>query len=492
MHDNFGEVRTLKALLSVSDKRDLDRFAASLTKLGYELYATSGTAKYLSEQGIKVNPLSTITGFSSMADGRVKTLNEKIFSMILDPVAREGEEHFDLVVVNLYPFLESVGKGENEMIENFDVGGVALLRAGAKNFSRVTVISSPTQYDEFLNLYPLNLEKRKAYARIALKEVIKYDSNILTYLFDDPFQVIAEEVKALRYGENPHQSAYVGRVENPSVIDNLRVLKGELSYNNYLDLLAGSRMVNGLGNGCVVIVKHANPCGASAFVGEMTRTFKMAFSSDPKSAYGGVLCINASIDEKLAKEIEPHFFDLIMAREIKNEAFEILKKKKASLVEFSPYFSNREWRILDGIALIQEADLGKPFEKLENVTSRKASEEEMKDVRFGLELVRHAKSNSVILVRNGMLIGLGAGQVSRVDAVKIAFEKAKEGGHDVKGSVMISDGFFPFADSVKYGIEKGVKVFVEPGGSKRDEETINVCEEGKATLIFTHKRIFKH
>ena len=259
-----------------------------------------------------------------------------------------------------------------------------------------------------------------------------------------------------------------------------------------MDLISISRIATAIGNKSVVIVKHTNPCGASAFVGDVMRTFKRALSSDPKSAYGGVLCVNASIDEELAKTIKPYFFDLIMARKVEQKAFELLKRKKASLVEFSPYFSKREWKVIDGVALIQDTDLGEPFWKLENLTSRRATDKEIRDIRFGLELIRHVKSNAVILVKNGMLIGLGAGQVSRVDAVKIAFEKAEEFGHDVKGSVMISDGFFPFSDSVEYGIKKGVKVFVEPGGSKRDEETVKACEKGKTTLIFTHKRVFKH
>ena len=481
----------MKALLSVSNKTGLENFASSLIKLGYELYATSGTSKYLSQHEIEVKPLSVITGFSSMASGRVKTLNEKIFEMILNPDNETGDV-FDLIVVNLYPFMESVKNGEDEMVENFDIGGVALLRAGAKNFARVSVVSSPDQYKDFLDSYPLNLQKRKLYAEKALESVVKYDSNILTHLFEHPFQVVAEDIKELRYGENPHQHAYIGKTETPSILDNLNVLKGKLSYNNYVDLISISRMAYRLGDKSVVIVKHTNPCGASIFHNDMKQTFKRALSSDPKSAYGGVLYVNASLDDELAREIKPYFFDMIMAKTISEGAVEILKKKKASLVEFSPIFSKREWKILDGVALIQDSDLDEPFERLECVTSRKASSQEMGDVNFGLELIRHVKSNAVILVKNGMLIGLGAGQVSRVDAVKIAFEKAEEFGHDVKGSVMISDGFFPFSDSVEYGIKKGVKVFVEPGGSKRDAETIQACERSKTTLFFTHKRLFKH
>lgn len=479
----------MKALLSVSDKKDIEKFASSLVKLGYELYATSGTSKYLSQRNVSVKPLSDITGFSSKANGRVKTLNEKVFEMILAP---NNDDVFDLIVVNLYPFMKASKKGEKEMVENFDIGGVALLRAGAKNFNRVTVISSPQQYESFLNEYPLSLQERKNYAREALESVVKYDSNILSHLFEHPFQAVAQDVKKLRYGENPHQQAYVSKVETPSILDDLRVLKGTLSYNNYVDVVSASRMVRRLGDKSVVIVKHTNPCGACIFRENEGETFERALSCDPKSAYGGVLCVNSTIDAELAKKIKPHFFDLIMARSVNEEAVEILRRKKASLVEFSPFTSRKEWRILDGMALIQDVDMDEPFETLEHVTSRKASLQEMNDVKFGLELVRYVKSNAVILVKNGMLIGLGAGQVSRVDAAKIAFEKAKEFGHSVEGSVMISDGFFPFADSVEFGIKKGVKVFVEPGGSKRDRETVQACEKAGTTLIFTRRRLFKH
>ena len=479
----------MKALLSVSNKDNLSEFALSLVNMGYVLYATSGTAKYLFENGVKTHELSEITGFSELASGRVKTLNEKIFEMILSP---EGEI-FDLVVVNLYPFESAISKGVDAMIENFDIGGVALLRAAAKNYKRVSVISSPKQYNEFLKDFPLSFEKRREFAKKAMEMVVRYDTNILSNLFDSQFQIAAEKVHELRYGENPHQRAWVGKVSNsPSFLDNLNVLRGNLSYNNYIDLIAATKIANSCKVGSTVIVKHTNPCGVSEFKENALKTFERALSGDPKSAFGGVLCVNGTIDEELAMAIKPHFWDIISARKITKKAQNIFKKKSASLVEFAPINSSLEWRIVDGVVLVQESDVGSPYTELRCVTSKKPTDGEIRDVKFGLEVIRHVKSNAVILVRDEMLIGLGAGQPSRVDSAKLAIEKAKEFGHEIEGSVMLSDGFFPFPDSVQIGLDNGVKCFVEPGGSKRDDESISTCEKSGATMIFTSKRLFKH
>ena len=479
----------MKALLSVSNKEGIDSFALALLELGFELYGTEGTAKRLSGKGIKIHKLSEITGFSQLAGGRVKTLNEKVFEMILAPKG----DHFDLVVINLYPFGSFISKGTNTMIENFDIGGVALIRATAKNYKRVTIISSIEQYEEFLKKYPLSIDDRYELAKQAMETVIRYDANILSHLFNSPFQIATEEIHELRYGENPHQHAWVGKVaNNPSFLNELNVIRGKLSYNNYTDLIAAARIAASCGDGSAVVVKHTNPCGVSKFSEDPVKTFKQALSGDPKSAFGGVLCINDKIDLALAKAIKPHFWDIISARKITEEAQELFKKKSASLVEFVPFSSKIEWRVLDGVVLIQESDLGVPYKELKCVTSRIPSAEEISDAKFGLEVIRHTKSNAVILVRDGMLIGLGAGQPSRIDSAKIAIEKAKEFGHKVKGSVMISDGFFPFPDSVQIGIGNGIKCFVEPGGSKRDNESISACEKANASLIFTSKRLFKH
>ena len=479
----------MKALLSVSNKEGIDYFASSLLTMGFELYGTEGTAKWLSERGIKIHKLSEITGFSQLAGGRVKTLNEKVFEMILAP---EGD-HFDLIVVNLYPFASSVSKGTDAMIENFDIGGVALMRAAAKNYKRVTIISSPEQYEEFLKKYPLNIDDRREFAKKAMETVVKYDTNILSHLFNSPFQIATEEIHKIRYGENPHQHAWVGKVaNNPSLLDKLNVVRGKLSYNNYIDLIAAARIAASCGDNSAVIVKHTNPCGASKFSKDPVETFKRALSGDPKSAFGGVLYINGRIDLNLAKAIKPHFWDIISAKEITEEARKLFKKKSASLIELIPFSSEMEWRVLDGVVLIQESDSGMPYKELKCVTHRIPSAKEISDAKFGLEVIRHTKSNAVILVKDGMLIGSGAGQPSRVDSAKIAIEKAKEFGHEVKGSVMISDGFFPFPDSVQIGIENGIKCFVEPGGSKRDSESISVCEKANASLIFTSKRLFRH
>lgn len=479
----------MKALLSVSNKDNLDEFASSILNMGYELYATSGTAKYLSEKGVKTHKLSEITGFSELASGRVKTLNEKVFEMILSP---DGDI-FDLVVVNLYPFESFTSKGVNAMVENFDIGGVALLRAASKNYKRVSVVSSPEQYSEFLKDFPLSLEKRREFARKAMETVVKYDTNILSNLFDSHFQIATDQMKELKYGENPHQHAWVGKIANsPSFLDKLNVLRGSLSYNNYIDLIAATEIANSCKDRSVVIVKHTNPCGASEFRENTIKTFERALSGDPKSAFGGVLCVNNEIDEELAMAIKPHFWDIIAARKITKEAQNIFKKKSASLVEFLPTTSSMEWRIVNGVALVQKTDVGNPYTELKCVTSKQATNEEMEDVKFGLEVIRYVKSNAVILVKDGMLIGLGAGQPSRVDSAKLAVEKAKEFGHEIEGAVMLSDGFFPFPDSVQIGLDNGVKCFVEPGGSKRDNESISACENSGTTMIFTSKRLFKH
>lgn len=457
--------------------------------MGYELYATSGTRRFLEEKEIPVHPLEEVTGFQELASGRVKTLNEKVFEMILSP---EGEV-FDLLVVNLYPFESAISQGEEAMIENFDIGGVALLRAGAKNFHRVSLLSSPEQYSWFLENAPLNLEKRRFLAQKAMEVVLRYDALILKALFNSHFHLVLKEVEELRYGENPHQRAWVGKaVGVPSLLDHLRQIKGSFSFNNYLDLLSGIKLVQDSGENSVAIIKHANPCGVSQFKEDLPTTFQRALSGDPQSAYGGILCIAGVVDRNLAQCIKPHFFDVIVARGFTSEALTLLRTKKASLAEFSPFPPSLEWRVSDGLVLIQEPDAGLPYAQQNLVTLRKPTKQESEDADFGLRVVRYVKSNAVILVKEGMLIGLGAGQPSRVYSAQLAVGRAKSFGHSTEGAVMVSDGFFPFKDSIEVGLKAGIRCFVEPGGSKRDEECIELCKEHQATLIFTNKRLFRH
>lgn len=479
----------MKALLSTSNKEGLDSLCEKLIPLGYELYATSGTENFLRKKGIPVHSLEEITGFKELASGRVKTLNERVFEMILSP---EGEV-FDLLVVNLYPFESAIPQGEEAMIENFDIGGVALLRAGAKNFHRLSLLSSPEQYAWFLENAPLDLEKRRFLAQKAMETVLRYDALILMALFGSDFHLVTRDIRELRYGENPHQKAWVGKaVGMPSALDGLRPVKGDLSYNNYLDLLSGIDLVQDCGEKSVAIIKHANPCGVSRFQENPSVTFQRALSGDPQSAYGGIVCINGEVDETLAQALKPHFFDVIASRGFASQAFSLLKGKKASLVEFSSFSPAKEWRVWHGLVLIQEPDTGLPYLQLEPVTLRKPTPQEAEDAEFGLRVVRHVKSNAVILVKEGMLIGLGAGQPSRVYSAQLAVERAQSFGHSTQGAVMISDGFFPFRDAIEVGLKAGVRCFVEPGGSKRDRECVELCEEHQATLIFTHKRLFRH
>ncbi|MCR4433996.1 MAG: bifunctional phosphoribosylaminoimidazolecarboxamide formyltransferase/IMP cyclohydrolase [Caldiserica bacterium] len=479
----------MKALLSTSDKNGLDELCKKLILIGYELYATSGTRRFLEERAIQVHPLEEITGFQELALGRVKTLNERVFQMIL---SREGEV-FDLLVVNLYPFESAIPRGEEAMIENFDIGGVALLRAGAKNFYRISILSSPQQYSWFLENAPLNLEKRRFLAQKALEVVLRYDALILKALFNSHFHLVLRDVEELRYGENPHQRAWVGKaVGLSSLLDHLKQIKGSLSFNNYLDLLSGTELVQDCGENSVAIIKHANPCGVSRFREDLPTTFQRALSGDPQSGYGGVLCIAGEVDENLARSIKPHFFDVIVARGFTSEALASLRAKKATLAEFSPFAPSLEWRVSDGLVLIQEPDTGLPYAEQSVVTLRNPTKQELEDADFGLRVVRYVKSNAVILVKEGMLIGLGAGQPSRVNSAQIAVERARSFGHSTEGAVMVSDGFFPFKDSIEVGLKAGIRCFVEPGGSRRDEECIELCKEHQATLIITNKRLFRH
>lgn len=479
----------MKALLSTNNKDGLDALCKELIKMGYEFYATSGTTSYLHSRGISVHPLEEITGFRELASGRVKTLNERVFEMIL---SREGDG-FDLVVVNLYPFESAIPLGEEAMIESFDIGGVALMRAGAKNFHRVALLSSPEQYAWFLENAPLDLEKRHILARKALETVVRYDTQILKALFDSQFYLGTEEIRELNYGENPHQRAWVGKIAGiPSFLDHLKQIKGDLSFNNYLDLLSGIKITQDCGENAIAIVKHANPCGVSQFRDDPLATLRRAISGDPQSAYGGVLCINGEIDENLASSLKPYFLDVIAAKKFTPQALVLLKKKGASLVEFSSSVPTMEWRVSDGMVLIQEPDVGLPYAELKLVTSRKPTEQELADIEFGLRVIRYVKSNAVILVKEGILIGLGAGQPSRVYSAQLAVERAKNFNHSTEGAVMVSDGFFPFGDSIEVGLEAGIRCFVEPGGSKRDSECIDLCEKHNATLVFTKKRLFRH
>jgi len=482
-------VKSLKALLSVSDKRGLDKLGHMLSNNGYDLYATSGTAKYLASNGISVHPLEEITGFSELAEGRVKTLNEKIFEMVLSK-----KEGFDIVVVNLYPFKEAINKGIDAMVENFDIGGVALLRASAKNYDRVAVLSSPELYEWFYENIPLNNEKRKFLAMKAMEVIIKYDSMILHDLFNYHFSATIDDLKPLKYGENPHQHAWVGKLTGmPSLLDNVKLIKGELSYNNYLDLIVATQIVSDCGEGTMAIIKHTNACGVAKFRNDSLSTFQRALDGDPQSAYGGILCINDIVDGELAKVIKPHFFDLIIARKLLPEAINMFKQKKANLIEFEEFKdASMEWKISNGVVLVQEPDIGDAYEYMTVLTKREPTDEEIEDAKFGLKVVRYIKSNAIVLVKDGTLIGMGSGQPSRVDSASIAIEKSRKYGHSLEGSVMISDGFFPFADSIEMGIKNGIRCFVEPGGSKRDEEMIKLCDENDAVLIFTGKRLFKH
>ncbi len=500
-----------KALISVFDKNGLTDFAKGLLTQGFEIFTTKGTGDRLMENGIKVRYIHEITVFNELVGGRVKTLNSKIFAGILardlhmEDLDEKGIPVFDLVVVNLYPFerIAEISSDEEELVENIDIGGVALLRAAAKNYERVTVVSDPIQYplviEELERYGEIRKDISKKLAKSAFERVIHYDSTIVARLFGSSKMISlnVKPFKTLRYGENPHQSAFVGKIEGtPSALDVLKKLHGkELSYNNYLDMLSAIRLSQSLGEGAVVIVKHTNPSGASLFHNSLLETYERALSTDPKSSFGGILSINSkNIDVSLAKRINEHFYEIVAARDFSREVLDVLKKKRdRRIIRFDDIPRGiRELRFIDGVLLSQEPDEGKPYEEMKCVTSRKPTEEEINDAVFGLNVVRYVRSNAVILVKNGRLVGVGAGQMSRVDAARIAIEKAKEFTHRLDGAVMVSDAFFPFPDSVELGVKEGIEVFVEPGGSRRDDEVIRTAEAAGVTLLFTGKRLFRH
>jgi len=500
-----------KALVSVFNKDGILDFVRELSHYDFEIFATKGTGNFLKSKGVRVRYIQEITGFDELIGGRVKTLNSNIFAGILarnsdrEELERKRIPIFDLVVVNLYPFekVSEHSSREAELVENIDIGGVALLRAGAKNYERVGVVSDPSQYtmiaEELKKYGEIRYDVRKKLAKSAFERVIRYDSVIVDRLLKGSEKQLLHinSIKTLRYGENPHQSAFVGKIEgSPSALDALEKLHGkELSYNNYLDILSAVKLSQVLGEGSVVIVKHTNPSGASLFHNSLFETYERALSTDPKSSFGGILAVNSSgIDETLAEKINKHFYEAVAARDFTEKTLDMLfKKRNRRIIRFDNFPKGiREYRVINGVVLSQEPDEGKPYDEIKCMTSRKPSKNESEDAEFGLEVVRCVRSNAVILVRDGKLIGVGAGQMSRVDAARIAIEKAKEFAHPLDGAVMVSDAFFPFPDSLQLGIEVGIKVFVEPGGSRRDDEVIKAAESAGVTLLFTGKRLFRH
>ncbi len=511
-----------RALLSVSDKRGLIPFAQGLINQGFELISTGGTYRQLHEAGIAVKEVAEITQFPEMLDGRVKTLHPRIHAGLL--AIRNNEEHMaalqehqiepiDLVVVNLYPFKATIAKPGvtlEEAIEQIDIGGPSMLRAAAKNYQDVTVICDPNDYEELLQALEageVSLELRRKYATKVFRHTAAYDAIISQYLnqqvgeaLPDQLTLTWEKVEELRYGENPHQQAAFYRLPFPAnrTLAAAKQLHGKaLSYNNLQDANAAWRMVSHVEKPAVVAVKHMNPCGF-AMGKNLLEAYLGAYEADPVSIFGGIIATNQVVDGETAAKMKEIFLEIILAPSFTEEALEILQtKKNLRLLEmgsateegFTPL---QEWQLtaVRGGILVQEWDEGRVnVHDAQVVTERKPSEEEYQQLQIGWEIVKHVKSNAIVLVKDGRTVGIGAGQMNRVGSAKIAIEQA---GELTKGAILASDAFFPMPDTLEAAAAAGITAIVQPGGSIRDQDSIDAANQHGIAMIFTGMRHFKH
>src|SRR5262245_1100762 len=492
-----GEVRVRRALLSVSDKAGIVEFARGLQELGVELVSTGGTARELAAAGIATREIEDFTGFPEMMDGRVKTLHPRLYAGLL--ALRDNDAHLraaaeqeiepvDLVCVNLYPFEQTVARGdadEHEVIENIDIGGPTMIRAAAKNGPFAAVLVDPADYEGVLaelreSEGRLSLQTRRLLTAKAFACTARYDAAISSWFaarvhegFPPTWNDAFEKVSDLRYGENPHQAAaFYARAGAPThLLDGVRQLHGkELSFNNLLDLSSARELVEDFDGPACAIVKHNNPCGC-AVADSAQVAYERAFACDPQSAYGGVIALNRRIDRACAEQLSGQFIEVLLAPGFEEEAFELLtEKKNVRLLELAhwPAPSREvEGKPVRGGQLVQTRDLAdEGREQMHVVTSAQPSGQEWADLLFAWKVCRHVRSNAIVLARDGATIGIGAGQMSRVDAVRIAIEKAQEAQPDLlAGSVLASDAFFPFADGPQLAIDAGVGAIIQPGGS---------------------------
>jgi phosphoribosylaminoimidazolecarboxamide formyltransferase/IMP cyclohydrolase len=501
------------AVLSVSDKSNIVEFAQSLIDLEYKIIATGNTAKLLSSKGINVTEVSNLTGFPEIFDGRVKTLHPKILGGILfrrdnEADKKEAEQNnisaIDIVCVNLYPFVKTAENPNSDLdtiIENIDIGGPTLIRAAAKNYKYVTVLTNPSQYcgliDE-LKKGDINTETRKNLAVEAFTHTAYYDTYISKFLeekFSYPtnhFSINLIKEKDLRYGENPHQQAALyGNFH--SYFD---VFHGkELSYNNINDLVAAVELVEDLGNNTCAIIKHMNPAGAAKGK-DSVEAYQKALKCDPVSAFGGIVTFSSIVDEQVAELLNDIFLEIICAPNYTDGAVEILiKKKNRRLLKQlkSVRESKINFRNIPGGVIVQDTDhITLDEASLKTVTDKKPTKSELEDLYFAWTVAKHTKSNAIVFVKDKATLGVGAGQMSRLDSAKTAAMKAEEYGLELKDSVSASDAFFPFPDTLLEIINCGVKSVIQPGGSVRDNEVINAANQNNISMVFTGIRHFKH
>lgn len=509
----------MRALISVSDKTGVVEFATALKNLGWELIATGGTLKVLRTSGLEVLDIQDVTGFPEICEGRVKTLHPKVHGGLLArrdsddhmaQLAENGIQTIELVCVNLYPFEATIAKEGVTMadaVENIDIGGPSMLRSAAKNFNDVTVVCDPSDYAGIIEEIAANgntlRETRLKLSAKAYTHTALYDSHIATYMrkaagLDEKLFLAFDAIQTLRYGENPHQAAtfYRSPEEVSYSVAHARQLGGkELSYNNIQDANAALNIVREFDEPFCVALKHMNPCGAG--IGEnLLQAWTRAYEADKVSIYGGIVAMNRPLTAEVAALMKPIFLEIVMAPAFEPEALEVLaSKKNLRLLEVkmdNVKACQKQYVGVNGGLLVQDADIEcKDITPDMCVTERKPTEKELSELDFGWKIVKHVKSNAIVVVKNGATAGVGAGQMNRVGSAEIALEEAKAAGI-TEGLVLASDGFLPFGDTVELASKYGVTAIVQPGGSIRDEDSIKVANEKGITMLFTGMRHFKH
>ena len=505
---------TKRALISVSDKTNIVEFAKGLEKHGFEVISTGGTYTHLKNNGVSCISIEDVTHFPEILEGRVKTLHPKIHGGLLSKrgnelhnkhVAENNIEYIDLVCVNLYPFeatIKKEGVSEEEIIENIDIGGPSMLRSAAKNFNDVAVVTDINDYDRVLSELEqggITYETRRALAIKVFNTTASYDAAIANY-FNKKDKLVPERLTlsynlqdSLRYGENPHQKAYHYVQDNNEsyALQNAVQLHGkEMSYNNIQDASAALDILSEFDETTCVAVKHMNPCGV-ATGSSVFEAYSRAYEADPVSIFGGIVAVNGKVDKETAEKMHSIFLEIILATDYDEEALEILtKKKNLRIYKLSEKNNNHEQQIksVRGGILVQDFN-DKLADEYESVTEKKVDENQQRDIEFGLKVVKHVKSNAIVVVKGGQTLGIGAGQMNRVGSCKIALEQA---GEKAKGAVLASDAFFPMRDSADIAADYGVSAIVQPGGSIRDQESIDACNEKGVAMVFSKIRHFKH
>ncbi|MBN1252929.1 MAG: bifunctional phosphoribosylaminoimidazolecarboxamide formyltransferase/IMP cyclohydrolase [Bacteroidales bacterium] len=507
----MSDLKKIKsALISVFHKDGLDEMVLELKNLDVNIFSTGGTKSFIESLNVDVQSVESLTSYPSILGGRVKTLHPKVFGGILARRENENDKkslneyeipELDLVIVDLYPFVDTVNSGasEQEIIEKIDIGGISLIRAAAKNFNDVLVVSSKNQYKNLLKILKENkgitdIETRKTFAKQAFDISSSYDTAIFNYFSgNEPssFKTDISQKRKLRYGENPHQSGFFY-----GEFDKLfeQIHGKEISYNNLLDIEAAANLISEFTETTFAILKHNNACGLASR-DNLKQAWNDALAGDPISAFGGVLASNREIDIETADEINKLFFEVIIAPSYSNEALIILKSKKNRIIlkKNNIELPKKQFRSLLNGVLVQDKDLKTEIkEDMKLVTVNSPKKEQYNDLAFANILVKHSKSNTIVLAKNKQLIASGVGQTSRIDALKQAIEKAKQFGFDLKGAVMASDAFFPFADSVEIANNEGINAVIQPGGSIKDQDSIDYCNKNNMSMVFTGIRHFKH